>query len=172
MHETMDSAVQDFLPTYHDHLGEDLLGKAGYTLCYLTLALNTDEKYAVGGRAGPQMPEPFGRQGDHKAFQQIIDPSLLALSESQRLRFRKAMAVLHISPHYHLSELEPHVQHPIKDEELAYLCMCSKKCCDATSELGFSEKAESVQGFIERKSKGELYGINQQTAFPSLADFV
>jgi hypothetical protein len=155
LHEILGGPLNDFLLTLDFWIhAQGAVGNGAYTLCYLTLATDSAGKHIVGGRTAPEKHQQFGQQGDHKAFQQVIDPSLLALSENQRLRFKKAMRMLGISPHYHLSELEPHVQHPIEDEDLADLCMCSKSDCDTSPDIHPWDKAYHVECYLEEKSKG------------------
>jgi hypothetical protein len=162
MHELLGDTLNVFLPTLGDWLPDGnpvVKNKVSYTMCYLTLALDTSENHIVGGRPGTEAAEQFRRQGDHTAFQQIIDPSLLTLSESHRLRFRKAMRVLDISPHYYLSELEPHVKHPIKDKALAEVCSCCdlEESCLAMREMCIWERIDCIEEILEGKGKGELH---------------
>jgi hypothetical protein len=160
MHEIVDETLRRFLPTLDLWLeyGHLTVGdKVSYTLCYLTLASDTSEGYIVGGRTEPAAAEQFCRQGDHRAFQQIIDPSLLTLTESHRLRFKKAMRVLDILPCYHLSELEAHVKHPIRDKALSRLCSCSEDGCEPAHYMDEQEKADSFDRYLDDKSKGELH---------------
>jgi hypothetical protein len=168
MHEIVDETLRLFLPTLGFWIEYGNLtdgSRVSYTLCYLTLASDTSQEYIVGGRTEPAAPVQFCRQGDHRAFQQIIDPSLLTLSESHRLRFRKAMRVLDISPHYHLSELEPHVKHPMKDKALCDMCSCCGDDCQPKHCMDVQEKVDSIDKYLEGKSKGELHRYTLQTAF-------
>jgi hypothetical protein len=162
MHELVGNNLDMFLPTLGCWLpnGNPVVkDRVSYTMCYLTLALDTSENPIVGGRPGTEAPEQFRRQGDHTSFQQIVDPSLLTLSESHRLRFRKAMRDLDISPYYHLSELEPHVEHPIKDKALAEVCACCdrQESCLAMRETCIWERVDCIEAFLEGKGKGELH---------------
>jgi hypothetical protein len=159
MHEMVEEPLNDYLFTlfFWFHMQDGPESRVGYTRCYLTLATDTSEEHNEVGKGSPSLeaPDQFEYRDYDKAFQQVIDPALLTLSESQSLCFRKAMKTLDISPHYHLSELEPHVRHPIKDETLAELCTCFKADCDASPDIRSWDKAHCVQRFLEDKSKGE-----------------
>jgi hypothetical protein len=160
MHEMVEEPLNDYLFTlfFWFRMQGGPEGRVGYTRCYLTLASDTSEEHNEDGKGSTSLeaPDQFECREYDKAFQQIVDPALLTLSESQRLRFRKAMRTLNISPHYHLSELGPHVRHPIKDEELGELCTCSKAHCDASPDIRSWDKAYCVENFLDRKSKGKL----------------
>lgn len=136
-----------------------------YTLCYLTLTPQGGMEYIVGGRTVPEKDKDSNRSGRHKSFQQVIDYPLLAVSENQRLRFKKAMRVLDISPHYHLSELEPCVGHPFKDKVLADLCRCARTSCPAPYTV-----REDFEAYTKEKNKGQSYKAAKCPAYHTCSD--
>jgi len=91
----------------------------------------------------------------HTASREILDPSYLRITGKQRSRFSRAMKRLGIKPKYHLSELEPHIIHPMKDKGLAGLCSCREMDCPGEApDLHSYERPACLEYTIQLKSKG------------------
>jgi hypothetical protein len=144
--------MYEFLPNgYQD--GEF----AYYTVCYLTLATPAHESTSLGEASTTAEPQLFESGSVHTAFRQTLDPAVLSISESQRLRFSRAMKQLRIKPHYHLSELEPLVIHPIEDEMLADICSCrDMNCPGACPDIHSWYRPSCLEQVLESKSKGTV----------------
>lgn len=157
-HENLSDAMHDWLP----NSGNDR-ERSYYTRCYLTPAFVRSNKGIINsGRQNSYTNALFRKFRDHTAFCQVVDPSRLLLSENERLRFPKAMRCLGLDPCYHLSELEPHVIHPIQDELLMDICSCHKLDCPASPVHDPMDKAYFVASYLENKSKGELKYIKKR----------
>tara|TARA_R110002003_G_scaffold9_10_gene436 strand:- start:5032 stop:5430 length:399 start_codon:yes stop_codon:yes gene_type:complete len=129
LHEILSPTMHDFLPNSHV-----LHNQTYFTAAYLTLASRSVE--------------------DHSAFQQVIEPSQLSLTEEQRQRFARAMKRLNVKPRYQLRDLEPHVIHPIEDDDLANLCSCHAADCPAC-DIKSWDKPFNIEEVLHAKSKGE-----------------
>jgi hypothetical protein len=144
--------MYDFLPNSHAY-GE----LAYYTVCYLTLATPAHESTSLGEASTTAEPQLFESGSIHTAFRQTLDPAVLSISESQRFRFFRAMKQLRIKPHYHLSELEPLVAHPMEDEMLARLCSCSDMNCLGTCpDIHSWDRPSCLEQVLKIKSKGAV----------------
>jgi hypothetical protein len=142
--------MYDFLPNSSDP--ED---HAYYTVCYLALPqIPITSTPASVLDAAPQNVA-FESGENHTAFRQVLDPSMLSLSEKQRFRFARAMKKLSLRPHYHLSELEPLITHPIQDENLAALCSCRELDCPGECfDIHSYDRPYCLESVIEHKSRG------------------
>lgn len=156
MHEVVSTSLNLFMQPLHRPCGCCHISTSvfNHTLGFLTLASSTNNKHVVGGRTVQKKHRPFGDPGSHQAFQHIIDTSLLTLSDNQSSRFKKAMSVLHLSPRFQFSELEPLIEHPIKDDTLADLCGCPLSGC-RKGNYDFAERADKIEQFLQEKSDGK-----------------
>jgi hypothetical protein len=130
--------------------------KTYYTLCYLAVSPKRNVEDDMGSQKASKLNPLFGKRDDHTAFRQFIDPSQLCLSENQRRCFPKAMQYLNLKPHYHLSEMEPHIIHPIKDKFLMDICSYDCLGCPASRHKSW-DKLHLLTDHLERKSKGMLH---------------
>jgi hypothetical protein len=165
MHEKLSHDMTAWLPNTH----WDIQGgqKTYYTSCYLAMCPGRNVEDEMGGQKASKLNPLFGKRDDHTAFRQVIDLSRLCLSENQHRRFPKAMRHLNLKPHYHLSEMEPHIIHPLKDEVLIDICSCNSLYCPATGDDRFDAKPGYLADHIERKSKGMMH---DQRLRPSISD--
>lgn len=143
LHEILSPTMHDFLPNSHV-----LHNQTYFTAAYLTLASRSVEA-AISEYDGL-----FFDPEDHSAFQQVIEPSQLSLTEEQRQRFARAMKRLNVKPRYQLRDLEPHVIHPIEDDDLANLCSCHAADCPAC-DIKSWDKPFNIEEVLHAKSKGE-----------------
>ncbi|KAF2130769.1 hypothetical protein P153DRAFT_395197 [Dothidotthia symphoricarpi CBS 119687] len=149
LHEILPTPLFDFLP--NSGFSEEF---AYYTRCYLTLYSKSGDKRITGSPDSAPQNKLFHEYGDHMSFQETIDPSQLILSENDRLRFAKAMRLLGIRTCYHLSELAPHVVHPIEDEWLSDLCACGKsESICPHSDVKSYDKPYCLEEYLKSKSK-------------------
>jgi hypothetical protein len=125
-----------------------------YTVAYLKVAARESSDSRSSSHQISPLNPTLTKCSDHTAFRQIIDPSQLVLSEKDRTRFPKAMRFLGLKPYYHLSELEPHVVHPIEDEFLMDICSCHANDCPASPDHKSWDKPYFVHNHLKRKSKG------------------
>jgi hypothetical protein len=126
-----------------------------YTRCYLTVARPQQNSTMDDGAAIAKRSE---RSEVHASFSQMLEPSMLSISEKQRSQFSRAMNRLMIKPHYHLSELEPYVIHPFKDNLLADIC----SCCGTDHEGGrqsYKHKLSCLEQLVEKRSNGKFPGL-------------
>jgi hypothetical protein len=143
--------MHEFLPNSYS-LGE----YAYYTACYLALP-------GLVGRTGSSPDGKTTREcgmfedpNTHTAFCEILDPHSLAISEKQRFRFTRAMKRLNIAPSYHLSQLEPQIIHPIKDDDLMNICSCRLSDCPGECpDIRSWDRPSCLEGVIESRSKGQ-----------------
>jgi hypothetical protein len=144
--------MHEFLPNSHD-FGE----YAYYTACYLALPRTTESTSTSTGSKASRGHEMFENLGVHTAFRETLDPSSLTISEKQRSRFARTLKRLSIAPHYHLSELEPHIVHPIEDEDLMDICSCHQMDCPGEcSDIHSWDRPSYLEQVIERRSKGKI----------------
>ena len=125
-----------------------------YTLCYLALCTDSSGKHVGDDGKSARYPQLFAEDGDRTAFRQIIDPASLTLSANQRLRFARAMRILGLQPHYHLSELQVLIS-PIKDDSLLKICACFKKDCPCPKDLSMWDKSNLLDEYLAGKNKGQ-----------------
>ncbi|KAF2872997.1 hypothetical protein BDV95DRAFT_617753 [Massariosphaeria phaeospora] len=155
LHERLSPQLARFLPETGRHYDYE----SYYTLCYLALAADSKKQDVTSEPKDSQLHELFAPQEDHNAYRRVIAPSSLDLSERQRSRFARAMRILDLKPHYHLSELEPHVQQPIKDTVLLDMCSCklnacpSKDCGTSPTDASIQAQARKLNQYISRKNK-------------------
>ena len=142
--------MYDFLPNSHD-LGE----YAYHTTCYLAFPSIPDGSGVLGGGKDAAKYQLFEDGVTHAAFRETLDTSWLTISEKQRFRFARAMKRLGLKPRYHLSELEPHVVHPMKDEDLACICSChDMDCPGACPDIHSWDRPSCLEQTLKSKSKG------------------
>jgi hypothetical protein len=147
----MSPAMHEFLPNSYG-LGD----YAYYTACYLALP-------SLAGKTGSLPNDKTTRQRDmfedpdaHTAFCEVLDPSSLVISNKQRSRFTRAMKRLNTAPWYHLSQLEPHITHPIEDDDLMDVCSCRMgECPGACLDLHSWDRPHYLEQVIESRSKGD-----------------
>ena len=125
-----------------------------YTVCYLTLPTNQAREAMVGTQHMMESDPDADDLFNHTAFRQVIDPDQLVLTDNARLRFSKTMKRLNLKVQYHLSEMEPFVQHPIQDERLLDICSCYRHYCDASPDHKSWDKPYFVQNILEERSEG------------------
>jgi hypothetical protein len=140
----------DFLPNSSDP--ED---HAYYTVCYLALPQTPVDTKPISNSGAASQNKDFESGLDHTVFRQVLDPSILSLSDKQRSRFARAMKKLNLKPHFHLGELEPLIAHPIQDEDLADFCSCRDvECPGACFDIHSWDRPSCLESTIERKSEG------------------
>ncbi len=127
--------------------------QTGYTVCYLTNLSSTQISGSTSGRAASKCNPLFGEHDDVTAFRQVVNPSQLSLSDTEQLCFHKAMNSLNLRPCYHLSDLEPHLIHPIQDKALSEICSCSK-CRNPGSSQKPRDKADLLAEYLKDKNRG------------------
>lgn len=134
-----------------------LNARANYTRCFLKPANLQDTEVKIKYGSGLYNPL-FEEAENFKANCQMIDPSQLILTETQRLRFKKALKRLQIKIYCHLTDLEASVEHPIEDEDLQQLCCCarSEDVCP-WSDLHSWDKVHCLDRYLKKKSKGMIY---------------
>jgi hypothetical protein len=96
-----------------------------HTLCYLVPCTNGRGNVRQGRKA-TYPHRLFSEKGDHGSFRQTINP---ILTEDVRLRFAKAMRILHLKPHYDITEIEPLISLSIVDNDLLKICSCWEMTC-------------------------------------------
>jgi hypothetical protein len=144
--------MHDFLPNKHD-----FSDRAYYTACFLTVASSNRSSVSAGRVTAAAQPELFDSSMVHSAFRQTLDPTILSISENQRLRFSRAMKQLQIKPCFHLSELEPLVIHPIEDELLDGICSCPRfECPGACPDIHSWDRPYALEQVLKTKSKGTV----------------
>jgi hypothetical protein len=144
-----------FLPNSHD-LGD----YAYYTACYLAFPKTKDDPDDTGDGKRALEYDLFGEYGTHTAFRETLDSSLLSISEKQRFRFSRAMKQLRILPCYHLSELEPHIIHPIEDETLVDICSCREMDCqEASVDVHSWDRPSILESILKDKSKSIYHDL-------------
>ncbi len=129
------------------------------TICYLISSSRYQISGPISGRSASKHSSLFRKCGDHTAFRSIFDPSQLSLTENERLRFPTAMKRLDLKPHYHLSELESQVIHPIQDSVLKDMCCCRtsdyvQTPCHASTPYDPKISVRKLTKFLDEKSKG------------------
>ncbi|KAH3945980.1 hypothetical protein HBH98_108880 [Parastagonospora nodorum] len=148
-HEILSEQMYDFLPnhqTSEEH--------AYYTVCYLTLPQESASSTFASSASADSQDQHVESNIVHTAFRQIIDPSTLIISEQQRFRFTRALKKLNLKPHYHLSEMEPLIVHPIQDENLACLCSCRDgDCPGACPDIHSWDRPYCLEQTLKSKSK-------------------
>jgi hypothetical protein len=151
LHEKLSEAMHDFLPN-----SSDIEEHTYYTVCYLTLSNTQSDSNIDGGSA---INTQYESGEVHTSFRQTLEPSMLSISEKQRFRFFRAMKQLMIKPHYHLSELEPHVIHPMKDD-LADICSCREIDCPGEAfDIHSWDRPYCLESAIEQKSEGKPHTL-------------
>jgi hypothetical protein len=142
--------MYDFLP--NDQTGEE---HAYYTVCYLTLPNESASSTFASSVSADSQDQQVESSIVHTAFRQVIDPRTLVISEQQRFRFTTALKKLNLKPHYHLSEMEPLIVHPIQDEDLACLCSCrDAECPGACPDIHSWDRPSCLEQTLKCKSKG------------------
>jgi hypothetical protein len=142
--------MYDFLP--NTAITGDL---SYYTACYLTLAAPKNNTVESVGSGGTVAQGPCLQENCHTAFRLTVDPTMTGISEKQRPRFLKAMKRLMVKPRYHLSELEQHIVHPIKDDSLADLCSCRDYDCPGECpDIHSWDRPSCLERVLEHKSEG------------------
>jgi hypothetical protein len=102
----------------------------------------------------------FESSAVHTSFRQTLEPSMLSISEKQRFSFSRAMKRLMIKPYYHLSELEPHVLHPMEDNLLADICSCRDMDCPGECpDIHSWDRPYCLERTLEDKSKGKFRSL-------------
>jgi hypothetical protein len=68
------------------------------------------------------------------------------------------MKKLHVEPCFHLSELKPHIAHPIKDETFACLCSCyDSDCPGECPDIHSWDRPYCLEGVLESKNEGRAH---------------
>ena len=88
-----------------------------YTSAFLTLASGSYPSHQVGKSKLRGHHHVNGPQKNYLSFRERIDPIKLVISADQQQRFSKAMRVLGLSAHYHVSELESVISQPHDKQE-------------------------------------------------------
>jgi hypothetical protein len=141
--------MHDFLPNSPD---VDISDLSYFTACYLALPTSTTSK----GDQVALNQSMLGRCRNHMAFRQTVNPVSLIITEQQLSRFTKATKQLRIQPCFHLSELEPHIAHPIKDEVLAAICSCrASDCPGECTDIHSWDRPFCLEEVLKEKSKGK-----------------
>jgi len=79
---------------------------AQYTKCLLVPASQPPSKAVAENTKAAYAHQQFAKPDDNISFRQTIMPSSVVLSEKQRLQFTRAMRILDLRPHFHLTEME------------------------------------------------------------------
>jgi hypothetical protein len=149
LHEVLSDNLQTFLPfesSYSDC--------SYYTSSFLALA--KEFQTPTQGRGSAEQTGVFLKSDNHLAFHQIIDPTLLILTEKQRLRFARALRILGLKPHYHLSELEANINPSTQDDAFWAICHQQLERCPAPLQTTEGTKKHALQEYIHSRNKGKL----------------
>jgi hypothetical protein len=151
LHEVLSNKLEAFLP-FTNSTSDCFY----YTSGFLALATTQDTQTSANGRGSTDRSGVFLKDDNHLAFHRILDPAQLILPEKQRPRFARALRILGLEPHYHLSELEASINPSNKDD--TFWAFCSKQMTDCPAPLQTSEakKRSALQQYIHSKSKGKL----------------
>lgn len=143
--------MHDFLP-----ISEFARDVSYCTVCYLTLGAPSKDTAQSIESGGTVDQGSYIQEGGHMAFRQTLDPIMLGLSEKQRSRFWRALKRMRMKPGYHLTDLEPHIAHPIEDENLADICSCGDDDCPgACYDVHSWDRPSCLESILESKSKGQ-----------------
>jgi hypothetical protein len=153
LHEVLSPAMYEFLPNTNNE-GDYVY----YTACYLALpGMVRGTESTNDGKPAPNSGL-FEGCGVHTAFSETLEPSLLSISDKQRCQFVQAMKRLNIEPCYHLSRLEPHIIHPVEDEDIMDICSCRKRDCPGEwPDIHSWDRPSCLEQILESRSKGKLF---------------
>lgn len=142
----MSDKLRRFLPDVEDK------SEAGYTTsCFLTLSpASNSTQNRVKAHTNPH----FAERGNHYAFTQTVDPNHLILTRALQVRFRRAMRILDVKPHFQLSELEPSLVPSTMDNDLWEICDRQLQGCPAPTVEDKGAKMAKLSRYLERKSQG------------------
>jgi hypothetical protein len=148
-HERLADDYLEFLPDTSERVGE-----AYYTISFLIPSSSVPSHSADYGITTGYTHQQFIHPASQRVFRQVVDASSLVLSEALQVRFAKAMRVLHLPPHFHMSQLEPLVTPITQDSALLEICNCTRRECPCTSDLENYEKEEKFEEYLAARNKG------------------
>ncbi|XPS72360.1 hypothetical protein M3J09_004525 [Ascochyta lentis] len=139
--------MQTFLPGYNDAVTYN-------TACFLTLASPKDDELVPHSRTARQANGQFLKSGNSLAFYQKLGPTQLEITEEQRTRFARALRVLNLRPHFHLSELERCIDSSTKDARLWEIGDVQIKDCPAPNpKMRLWKKKKKLQQYLQQKDE-------------------
>jgi len=97
----------------------------------------------------------FFKDTNHLASFQVLDLSQLNITEEQRLRFARAMRVLDLKPHYHLTELEELLNPSNTDESFWAMCHLPLTGCPKPGPAKRGEKKKRLAKYLQAKNEGK-----------------
>jgi hypothetical protein len=109
---------------------------------------------ASGDRSSSQTNDHFLRPDDHLAFHQIIDPTQFGTVDGQKLRFARAMRILGLQPHFHMSEMDRLLTPSNKDKAFWELCEHPIAGCPTPDAIAPYKKGRMREKYLRTKSKG------------------
>lgn len=149
---------------YHEHLGYaftnsvpaafDITGDAYYTISFLVPVSMAPKRPVQEIEESVYYHQQFIDPNSQAAFRQVIDPQSLVLTDSVKMDFARAMRVLNLQPHYHLSQLEPLFIPVVQDKALMTICKCERSTCPCDKDLDSFDKLQNLEEFLEAKNQG------------------
>ncbi|KAF1963081.1 hypothetical protein CC80DRAFT_487488 [Byssothecium circinans] len=119
-HETLTAPMVRFLPSLNRRESN-----VRYTSAFLVLGSGTFHAPTNGHVTASHTNPLFMHDDHHLAFRQSVDPTKLLLSDNQCQRFSKAMRILDLTPHFHLTQMESSIASiasPTSDNSLLEIC--------------------------------------------------
>jgi hypothetical protein len=147
--------MTEFLPDaqYVDLEFED----AQYTICLLVPASQPPSKAVAGNKKTAYAHQQFADPNDDISFRQTVMPSSVVLSKKQQLQFARAMRILDLRPHFHLTDMEKVMTPAIKDGDLLGICACSRQICPCDKKVNLDEKILRLGQYLTNKNSGKCY---------------
>lgn len=130
---------------------------AQYTICLLVPASQPPSKTVAGNTKAAYAHQQFTVPDDDISFRQTIMPSSVVLSENQRLQFARAMRILDLRPHFHLTEMENTITPAIEDNDLLGVCACCRGICPCDKNVNLGEKNLRLEQYLAKKNNGKWH---------------
>jgi hypothetical protein len=108
------------------------------------------------GRLAPHQNNAFLKPDNHFAFQQVIDPTQIGISEQQKLRYARALRILGLQPHFHISELDALLTPDNKDAAFWTICHRQVDDCPKISNKPARVKRKLFREYLRTMTQGLL----------------
>ncbi|KAF2114658.1 hypothetical protein BDV96DRAFT_102637 [Lophiotrema nucula] len=157
IHEALSETMRNFLPRVKDS-GHDFEYPSCHTLAFLVLQRQLGHEGSLHLSTNSNNPIYAGTPSP-VGYWEVVDPKSLALTENQRLRFKKAMKVLDLKPHYALTRLESLIDPALGDQALGALSHrtlpLKPASPDDPARYDWLKRMDAIlEEVIENKSKG------------------
>jgi hypothetical protein len=110
----------------------------------------------------------YFKDENHLASYQVADLAQLNITDEQKLRFARAMRVIDIKPHYHVTELEALLDPSNVDKSFWAACNRQLAGCPKPRSSKRSEKKKSLEKYLQKSNEGKFTPIPQTASIDSL----